>query len=236
IDLHFQKPPIQTVKHSLKDNQIRLTPFQASTNNLKKNHFPYVFTGWFHNSGELNFNNIYLETGKYTLKAEYSSWYNPLGGDIYFTVNGQTHTGHYDNTGNVGIPNDINNYISKNLMEDMIDIPVSNVYPIKITRNAEIPNTTTWINIRSLTLNKVQDGTTIVDRSVITYPTFVKNGYFVCESPFEQTIKIYDTKGRLRKTDTIGIYKKVDVSTFEPGLYIIKGENFVQKIAISNLN
>jgi hypothetical protein len=75
----------------------------------------------------------------------------------------------------------------------------------------------------------------IPDTSVATYPTFVKDGYFVCESPFEQTIEVYDVMGRLRKTDRIGIYKKVDVTSFEPGLYIVKGDNFVQKVVISNL-
>ena len=233
IDLHFQKQPLQTIKHSLKNNQIRLTPYQASTHYIQKDHFPYTFTSWFYNFSGIEFN-VYLEAGKYTLEAEYSSWYHSLGGDIYFTINEQTYTGHYENTGNAMISDDMHNYISQNLMEDIIDIPVSKMYSIKIWRNAQIPNITSWLNIRSLTFKKIQESS-IPDTPVVTYPTFVKDGYFVCESPFEQTIEIYDIMGRLRKTDTVGIYKKVDVTTFEPGLYVVKGDNFVQKILISNL-
>jgi hypothetical protein len=73
-----------------------------------------------------------LEAGKYTIEAEYSSWYHPLGGDIFFTINDQAYTGHYENTGDPAIPNDVHNYLSKNLMEDVIDIPDSKMYAIKI--------------------------------------------------------------------------------------------------------
>jgi len=227
IDLYFQHPPTQVNNLLLRNNQVRLTPYQATTNSVFKNYIPYALTSWYYKYSEVDFN-VYLEAGIYTLDAEYACWNQ--GGELYFNIDDQDYTANYENTGNPSIDNDINNYVSADLVKD-INIPVSKVYSIKIQRNAEIPNVTNWINVRSFTFKKTSDNG-IQSPDVLIYPTFVKDGYFVCESPIEQAIKIYDTLGRLRKTDTVGIYKKVDIHLLEPGIYIVKGTNFTQKIII----
>ena len=224
IDLHFKKPPRQVEEYPLLYNQIRLTPYQATTHFVSKNFIPYALTGWFYNISEIEFN-IFLEEGIYTLEAEYAAWYQD--GELYFKINNQDYTAAYENTGNPGIANDINNYISDVLLKEII-IPDSKFYTVKIRRNAEIPDIVNWINIRSLTLKKTS-GTGI---RLLTYKTFIENGFLVCESPVEQTINIYDAGGKLRKTGSIGLDKKMDIRTFEPGVYIIKGNNFTQKIVI----
>ena len=130
------------------------------------------------------------------------------------------------------IPNDMGNYVSESLVHDsQIIIPESKIYTIKIQRNAEIPGVTNWVDVRSFTFKKTP-GSGIINTQVLTCPTFVKDGYFICESPFEQAIRIYDARGRLRKMDTVGIYRRVDIHSLESGLYIVKGENFTQKIII----
>ena len=68
--------------------------------------------------------------------------------------------------------------------------------------------------------------------TLTSYPVSVENGFLIRQSPDEQVIQIYDTMGKLRKTDTIGIYKNVDVRMLESGVYIIKGDDFTQKIVI----
>ena len=170
---------------------------------------------------------VFLEAGEYDLDAEYAAWYQ--GGELYFIIDDQKNdTATYENTGNPSVENDINNYISTNLIKG-INIPVSKFYSIKIHRNAQLPNVTNWINVRSFTLIKTsQNGNT--DTPV--YPIFIKNGYLVCKSPVDQTVKIFDAGGRLRKTCTVGINKIVNVRTFEPGVYVIKGNNFTQKIIL----
>jgi len=227
IDLYFQKLPTQKSSFSLRNNQVRLTPYQATTNSVYKNYIPYALTGWYNKYSQVEFN-VYLEAGIYNLEAEYACWYQ--GGELYFKIDDQDYTANYENTGNPSIGNDINNYISAELVKN-INIPASKVYSIKIQRNAEIPNVTNWINVKSFTFKKTSDNG-IQCSDVLIYPTFVKDGYFICESPIEQTIKIYDAMGKLRKTDTVGVHKKVDIHLLEQGIYIVKGENFTQKIII----
>jgi len=227
IDLHFQQLPTQVNNFSLRDNKIRLTPYQATTFSVEKRFIPYSFSNWFYNYSQIEFN-IYLEKGKYSLDAEYACWYRD--GELYFEFDGDKYTADYKNTGNPIIPNDINNYINVELIKE-IDIPVSKIYSIKIQRNAGIPNITNWINIRNFTLKKsLFDGIKKID--LLIYPIFVKDGYLTCESPDIQSISIYDAMGRLRKTDSLGLNKKVDMNMFEPGVYLIKGDNFTQKIVL----
>ena len=112
-----------------------------------------------------------------------------------------------------------------------IVIPDSKIYSIRINRNAEIPDIVNWINVRSFTFIRTP-GSGITTTQVLTYPTFVKDGYLICESPFEQIVKIFDATGRIRIMNTIGIGRKVDIHPLEPGHYIVKGDNFTQKIMI----
>ena len=227
IDLHFQQAPSQTLEYKPRDNKIRLTPFQAVTYHVSKNYLPYALTGWYRKYSEVEFN-VYLEAGEYKLDAEYACWRE--GGELYINIAGKDYTVPYENTGNPAKDNDIQNYITSELIEK-IDIPASQKYSIIIHRNAEIPNVTNWINIKNFTLKKIsQNGNEITDIPI--YPTYIKDGYFICESPVEQEIKIYDIMGRLRKTDTIGLYKKIYVGMLESGVYIIQCGNFTQKIII----
>jgi len=166
IDLHFQQIPNQADSFSLRNNQVRLTPYQATTYSVFKNYIPYALYYWFYQRSQVTFN-VYLEEGKYDLEAEYASWNK--GGELYFTINGQVYTANYENTGNPLIENDMNNYISGNIIKG-INIPASKIYTIKIQR--------------------------------------------------------------LRKTGTVGTDKEIDVHSLEPGIYIIKGANFIQKIVL----
>ena len=226
IDLHFQQPPTQVDKYQLQNNQVRLTPYQATTSSVSKDFIPYALTGWFHAYSEVDFN-IFLEAGEYTLDAEYASWNQ--GGELYIKIDDQNYTADYVTTGNPAIDNDINNYISAELINN-IKIPVSKIYTIKMQRNGDIPNVTNWINVRSFTFKKTSnDG--IAD-TLTSYPVSVENGFLIRQSPDEQVIQIYDTMGKLRKTDTIGVYKNVDVRMLESGVYIIKGDDFTQKIVL----
>jgi len=227
IDLYFQQTPTQVDSFSLRNNQVRLTPYQATTNSVFKNFIPYTFNSWFYKYSEIDYN-VYLEAGTYTLEAEYACWYQ--NGELYFSIDDQDYTAYYKDTGNPAIGNDINKYVSNELIKG-IDIPVSKMYSIKIHRNAEIPNVISWINIRSLTFKKTSNNG-IRNIEATAYPFFVKDGYLFCESPFEQTIRIYDATGNLRKTDTIGLYKKVEVYSLGSGVYIIKGNCYTQKIVI----
>jgi hypothetical protein len=227
IDLHFLQPPTQVNNFSLRNNQVRLTPYQATTNSVYKNFIPYALCQWYYTYSEVDFN-IYLEKGDYTLESEYACWYQY--GELYFTIDDQNYTAIYKKTGSPAIGNDINNYILDTLINE-INIPVSKMYSIKILRNAEIPNVTNWINVRSFTFTKKSD-TGIKNIDMPVYVISVKDGYLVCESPTEQAIKIYDAMGRLRITDTIGINKEVDIHSLESGVYIVKGDYFTQKIVI----
>ena len=228
IDLHFQTPPIQTTEYALPNNQIRLTPYQATTHHISKDYLPYALTDWYSMLSSVDFN-VYLEEGNYTLEAEYASWYQ--GGELYIKIDDQNYTAYYKNTGDRRIENDINNYISEDLLKELI-IPDSKIYSIEIQRNAEIPDIVNWINVRSFIFKKV-DASGIENIILPIYPVFVEDGFLVCESPDEQIIKIYDITGRLRKTDTIGISKKVDIRSLETGVYIVKSDNSSQKIVIN---
>ena len=227
IDLYFQQSPTQVNDFSRRNNQVRLTPYQAKTNHITKDFIPYTLTGWFFNFSEIEFN-VYLEAGKYTLEAEYACWYQD--GELYFKIDDVEYTANYKNTGNPKIGNDINNYITAELIKD-VNIPVSKIYTVKIQRNAEIPNVINWINIRNLIFKK-SSGTGIRDAEMLLYPVYIKDRYLTCESPIEQVIRIYDVMGRLRQTDTIGINKRVDIHMLESGVYIIKGDNFTQMFVI----
>jgi alpha-L-fucosidase len=225
IDLHFQQPPKQFSKYPIQNNIVRLTPYQATTYYVSKNFIPYTICGWFYSYSLIEFN-VFLEAGVYSLDADYACWYQD--GELYFKIGDQNFTANYKNTGNPSIANDINNFVSSNLIEEII-IPESKVYSIVIQRNAGVPDITNWINIRSISFKK-KGGDSINNNKNFTYPIFVKDGFLVCESPNKQIIRIYDASGRLRKTSTIEKDNKIDIRMFEPGVYILKGDNFTQKI------
>jgi len=227
IDLRFKSLPLQVNNFRLRNSQVRLTPYQAITTAINKNFIPYALTNWYTLRSQVEFN-VYLEAGTYDLESEYACW--SRDGELYFTIDDQDFTAAYKNTGNPAIGNDINHYVPAVLIKG-ITLPVSKVYSIKITRNAEIPGVLNWINVRSFTFRKTSE-TGIETPNVSVYPVFVKDRYLVCESPNEQTLRIYDAIGRLRKTGPIGGGKTVDVHSLEPGVYIIKGDHMTQKIVL----
>jgi alpha-L-fucosidase len=228
LDLHFAGTPNQVAKSGRRNNQIRLTPFQAATtSSLRKDYIPYTFKHWYSKDCEIEYN-IYLEAGEYAIEAEYAAWYED--GEIYFSINGVKYTGYYKNTGNVQKPNGLDNYIIDDFGGVKINIPESGIYSIKITRNAETPNVTNWINVRKFILNKVS-GSGI--RAIQILPTFIKKDrYFICNSPYKQTLRIYDLMGKLRNTCVVDEYTRIDVDDFESGVYIVKGDGFSQKLLI----
>jgi alpha-L-fucosidase len=211
IDLHFTTSPQQVEKSGIRNGKIRLTPFQAITHNVSKDFIPYTFKYWYRSYSEITYD-IYLERGVYKVESEYAAWYE--GGEIYFTINGVKYTGHYTNTGNPQINNDINNYITDDLGGIEIVIPTSKHYTITISRNAEIPNVTNWINVRSFTLKRI---------SIDSIPEI-----FV-----DQPIKIYDLTGRYIKTV---IESEITIQNVKlpAGIYIVKGEKFRKKIIVGN--
>jgi alpha-L-fucosidase len=226
LDLHFSGAPKQMAKSGIRNEAVRLTPFQASTLSISKDYIPYVFKCG-GNPVEITYT-LFLEAGKYTLEAEYAAWIN--GGEIHFIIENKQYTGAYQGTGDPNTDNDLSHFIIDNLGGVKIEIPESKVYSLTIKRYT--PEVLSWIDIRRFTLLRIP-GTSINSiRKVLIYPTDIKNGYFICESPAEQTVRIYDTIGKLCKTSVIKEYTKIDVNNFKPGIYIVKGEAFAQRIII----
>lgn len=212
IDLHFPKVPEQVGKSGIRNGKIRLTPFQATTNNLSKDYVPYAFKAWYWKDAEINYH-IYLERGVYTVEAEYASWWQE-GGELYFTIDDKDYTGYYKNTGDVQVPNDLDNYITDDLGGLEITIPEADYYTIKIKRNAEMPDLTNWINVRNFTLKKIP-------------------GTGIHQPFYEQSIKVYDLMGRCLKTTILSEYTATSLNDLKPGIYIVKGDNICKKIMIS---
>jgi hypothetical protein len=230
IDLHFLHQPVQIAKSLLRNNQVRLTPFQAKTSeSLTKEFVPYAFKFWYNKNCVIEYN-VYLDAGEYTLQAEYAAWFD--GGEIYFDMDGRKYTGYYQTTGTASIANDLNNFIIADL-NVQITLPESKVYTIKITRNAEISNVTNWINVRNFTLKADTIYTDDGKKKTQIYPNPVKDGYFICESPNSQSFKIMDILGCCHKTFVSNPGKQtVDVSSIQPGIYIVCGKTFSQQIII----
>lgn len=224
IDVEFDKEPEQVLKSALKDNCIRLTPFQGSAHLIKKDFVPYAFKFWYRKDAELKFE-VYLDAGEYLLQGEYSSWNNP--GELYIDINGDKYTANYKNTGS------LEEYIFDDSMSESIVIPESKRYTIKMKRNAEIPNYTNWIYVREFRLKKVED-TGIVESGDLIYPNPIKNGYFICKSENKEGWRIYDSLGKLCKVTQILPGNIVDVRDLLPGIYVVKNIGFEQKIIISD--
>jgi alpha-L-fucosidase len=234
VDLCFAKKPDQIVKSAIRNDQIRLTPFQAEVKFLKKDFIPYALKSWYYKYSEIEFN-VYLEKGEYTFESEYACWHDE--GEIYLKCDDMDYTLPYKATGDMYKPNDLDNFITDDFGGVKIYIPQSKKYSIKLRRNAEIPNITNWINVRSFVFktNTTYPIDTIMETYI--YPNPVKNGYFICETPIAQIFRIYDLLGYCHKMFFVEekTSQYVDVSNFKPGIYIVKGENFIQKIIINKL-
>jgi hypothetical protein len=206
LDLYFTGNPNQIAKSGIRNSTIRLTPFQATTSDVKKDSIPYTFRTWARDNSEVEFN-IFMDAGEYTVEAEYASWCYD-NGEIYFTIDGNNYTGYYKSTGKAAIPNDMNNFIRDSLGGIRISLPESKMYSIKIKRNAEIPNATNWLNVRYFYFKKsdpgsINDSINTTISQVRIYPNLIKKGYFTCESPEMQTFRIHDFSGRCHKSFTV---------------------------------
>jgi hypothetical protein len=232
LDLHFTEPPKQIAKSPIRNNIIRLTPFQAVTDFfLKKDFSPYAYKFWFYNNDAIEFD-VYLDKGQYVLEAEYAAWTD--GGELYFNINNHLYIGNYKGTGDKNKYDDFSNFIVDNFNDDIkIDIPISKIYHIRITRNAELPDITNWIYVRNFTLKKISDtGTDFTfASSPIIYPTFVRDGYFICNQPIGENIQIFDLSGKLLKTNIIESNKKIEID-LPTGVYLVRGRHFSQRIIV----
>ncbi|MDR1368599.1 MAG: alpha-L-fucosidase [Dysgonamonadaceae bacterium] len=230
LDFYFTNAPTQIAQSGIRNGIIRLTPFQATVNDIKKDYVPYSLKNWYRKNAEIGVD-IFLDAGEYTIEAEYAAWVD--GGEIYFKIDNNDYTGNYKSTGNAMVPNDLGNYITDDFGGIKITLPESKIYSIKIKRNAEIPNVTNWINVRSFIFKKeVADSTVNINPQIRIYPSLIKNGYFICESPEMQTLRIYDSLGRYCKTFTVDDKKPVNVEELDAGVYSVVGENFSEKIII----
>ena len=232
IDLCFNHLPEQVPLSQMRNNQIRLTPYQAVTSNgIRKDFQPYALKEWFLKNCEVRYN-IHLERGIYTVRAEYAACET---GELYININNSVYTAHYSKTENYKVGNaDMDNYITDSFPDIKIFIPKSGIYQLTITRNAEIPNHFNIINVRSFTLNHFDTDTLIpgITDKVLFYPNPVKNGYFYCTAVPGQNIRIYDATGLLIKSCVLEENQIIDVSDLRSGVYFVTGKDFSQKIIV----
>ncbi|MDR2621839.1 MAG: alpha-L-fucosidase [Dysgonamonadaceae bacterium] len=232
IDLCFDRLPEQMPLAQIRNNQIRLTPYQAVTNGIRKDFEPYVFKEWYRRNNEIRYN-IYLEPGTYTIQVEYAALET---GELYFSIDGSTYTGYYSKTDNYKEALvDMDNYTTGNFSHIIIQIQRPDIYQLVITRNAEIPGHFNIINVRNFTLNRSIDtsDTVITTNKILLYPNPVRNGYFYCTVPQGEIISIYDATGRLLKSCVIGEDHLIDVSDLRPGIYLATGTELKNKLIIA---
>ena len=231
VDLCFDHLPEQMPLAQIRDNQIRLTPYQAVTRKVKKDFEPCAFKEWYGKDHELRYN-LYLKPGTYTIQAEYGAINT---GELYFNINGNTYTGYYSKTDDYKEPPVDMNYITGDFSNIKIQIPVPGIYPLTITRNAEIPNHFNIINVRNFTLNRSTEtsDTAITPNKILLCPNPVRNGYFYCMVPPEEIILIYDAAGRLLKSCVVGEDRLIDVSDLRPGIYVVTVTGFANKLIIA---
>jgi alpha-L-fucosidase len=232
IDLCFNHIPQQTPLPQIRNNRIRLTPYQAEISNMRKDFQPCALIEWFSKSSEVRYD-LYLEKGTYTLQTEYAAIET---GELYFNINDSIYTAYYSKTedNKAGI-NDRDNYITDSFPNLKIQIPESKTYQLVIKRNAEIPDHFNLINVRNFTLNRVDadSGTTTITDKALFYPNPVKTGFFYCTLFPGENIRIYDTTGRLVKSCIVGENQQVDVSGLQSGIYIVTGNVINNKLIIS---
>lgn len=233
IDVSFNKEPIQMPKSGLRNNSIRLTPYQAVTNDIIRKEFcPYVIKKLERKEGEIVYD-IYLEKGKYIFEAEYSTWTN--GCDLYFHVDDQRFGVSLQTTSTNGKVVDEMVFVKEKFNQTEFTLPESKRVKIKITRDAQIPGKTSWVSIKSIGLTKTD--TTAIDNketSTIIFPTYISEGYFILQSDPGKIYKIYGVDGKLHKEiDAKAPIVTVDVNDLRSGIYIVSGNNFEQKIIIN---
>lgn len=231
IDLYFEHLPEQTPAPQMRNEQIRLTPYQALTG-IKKDFIPCAIKEWYLKNNEVRYN-LYLEPGIYTVQVEYAAYDT---GELYFNINDNTHTAQYSKTEGDwtdAMKYDAEVYITEDFPDVEIRIPKSGTYMLAITRNAEIPDHFNIINVRNFTLKRVSNTSRaeITANTVSLYPNPVGNGYFYCTVPVGENILIYDMAGRLLKSCVVD--DRVNVPDLKPGVYLAAWKGFKTKLIIS---
>lgn len=229
IKLHFNGKMKQAMVTALRDNQVRLTPFQATTTEtLRKDYVPYAFKNWTRANCEINFN-VYLKPGVYTIQAEYSAW-NP--GEIYFKFENEQFTLPYVKTPSASWTF-MDVYSIQEYSEAKITIKSAGTYKINLKRKEESGNFNI-IDLRNITLK--QDSSTSIDtvsenQSLLCYPV-PTDDYLTVEVNKPQWIRIYSAEGRLCQSQYLEDYGYMDVSHLPPGSYIVRGDSDSQQIII----
>ena len=229
VDVCFPHSPNQILQSGLRNDTIRLTPYQAATSNLKKDDNPYRFKDWYGANAAV-FYDVYLEKGTYNVSAEYATFFEP--GVVYLTVDNKNYTGNYQGPGYKGIGNDFSHWYIDDLGGLTFTISESKIYSLRIQRKVE-SGVTNWLSVRNFKLAfQPSNLDSIVEfESIFIYPTLIQNGVFTCKAHISQTLFIHDARGRLMKqfkTDE----QTVDVSHLASGIYFVSGTGFVQKIII----
>lgn len=237
IDLCFEQAPAQVEQTQMHGNQIRLTPYQAVlSNGMRKDFQPYALKEWFGRNNEVRYT-LYLEPGTYTLQSEYAALET---GELYFHINDSIYTAYYSKTDDWKPGNaDMDHYRTDDFSNVEIKISTSGRYPLIIQRNGEIPNHFNIINVRSFTLTNRDIKVGQIDihpepihRTPFCYPNPVKNGFFYCTLSPGQSLRLYDTVGRLLKSCLVGENQTVDVSDLASGVYLVTAEGRSGKITI----
>jgi alpha-L-fucosidase len=233
IDLCFDRLPRQVSMPQMRNNQIRITPYQATTSNgIRKDYQPYALKEWYGKNNEVRFN-IYLEKGEYTIQSEYAAFDT---GELYFNINGQIYTGYYSETVKDKLLDvDMDTYVTEDFSYIKIQIPESKLYQLVVTRNAEIPGHFNIIHVRNFTFKRTDIvGLIEPESKPFIFPNPVTNGYFYCSVLPGQSIRVYDEVGRLMKSCVEGTNQMVDVSDLATGVYIVVGDGIREKMVVVN--
>jgi alpha-L-fucosidase len=230
IDVYFSQEPSQISKAALKNDKIRLTPYQAAVNDvLRKDSNPYVIRQ-FSRGSTIEFN-IFLEKGEYSFNSEYSTWLNDA--QIYFLVD-DTPCGTVTFKTTSTDPMEELNFIKEDFPDAKFILPESKRVNIKVSRNNPAADKTSWVSVKSIGLNKADSSSFEKPRNeVLIQPTFIDQGYFSIYDSVGKTYRIHDLTGKLiREITTNNIRTPVFVSDIQSGIYVVSTDNFQKKIII----
>jgi len=234
IDVLFNEEPVQVSKTALRDNVVRLTPYQALTKGYTtKDFIPYIIRGFNSHDSEIEFN-VFLEKGDYRFEAEYSTWTH--GAEVFFSVDDTTFSVDFKATST-----DVNKieelvFVKEQFDQAQFTLSESKFVKIKVTRSAPIEYITSWISFKSIGLIKT-DNTSIENKEPdrIISSTWIRDGHFTIQSEPGKAYRLVGIDGRVYKeirTDDFATL--VDVRDLRSGMYIVHGNGFSQKVFIQH--
>lgn len=232
VDVYFDVEPVQIPKSGLRENAIRLTPYQAiTTDAIIKNFNPYVIKRFNKKETEIEYD-IFLEAGDYIFEAEYATWVN--GAEVFLHVDDQKFNVYFQTTSTNANIIDEMLFVKEKFDHTKFILPESKRVKIKITRNEPIPGKTSWISIKSIGLIKT-DASSIENResNVIVFPTLIRDGYFILQDEPGKIYKLIGLDGKsYKEIKTNSSSVTVDVSDLNSGIYIVFGGGYFSKIVI----